>query len=46
MTIWALATDLAIWTLIAGSLAIFGWFLVEVWRLMKEDTRRKGLREE
>jgi hypothetical protein len=41
MNIWALATELAIWTLIAGSLAVFGWFLVEVRRLAREDTRRK-----
>jgi hypothetical protein len=43
MSNWALATELAIWTLIAGSLAVFGWFLVEVRRLVKEDDeRRKG----
>jgi hypothetical protein len=36
MNLWALATDVAIWILIAGSLAIFGWFLVEVVRLARE----------
>jgi hypothetical protein len=38
MSIWAVATELAIWTLIAGSLAVFAWFLVEVIRLVKKDT--------
>lgn len=35
---WTLATDVAIWTLILGSLAVFGWFLAEVARLAR---RRK-----
>lgn len=30
---WALATDVAIWTLILGSVLVFGWFLLEVARL-------------
>lgn len=30
---WAVATDLAIWTLILGSVAVFVWFLAEVLRL-------------
>lgn len=29
---WAVATDLAIWTLILGSVVVFGWFLTEVLR--------------
>lgn len=33
MSGWALATDLAIWTLIVGSVVVFGWFLIEVARL-------------
>jgi hypothetical protein len=37
MSIWSLATDVAIWTLIVGSLAVFGWFLAEVVRLVRED---------
>jgi hypothetical protein len=39
MSTWTLATELAIWTLIAGSLAVFAWFLVEVWRLMRSEGR-------
>ena len=35
MSGWALATDAAIWTLIGGSLVVFGWFLVEVVRLAR-----------
>jgi hypothetical protein len=38
MSIWAVATEMAIWTLIGGSLAVFAWFLVEVIRLAKADT--------
>jgi hypothetical protein len=34
---WALATELAIWTLIVGSLAVFVWFLLEVVRLVKAE---------
>lgn len=41
MTLWAAATEVAIWTLIAGSLAVFGWFLAEVARLVREDTARR-----
>jgi hypothetical protein len=37
VTIWTLATELAIWTLIAGSLAVFAWFLLEVVRLVKAE---------
>lgn len=37
MTIWTLATELAIWTLIVGSLAVFAWFLMEVVRLVKAE---------
>jgi hypothetical protein len=37
VTIWALATELAIWTLIVGSLAVFAWFLLEVVRLVKAE---------
>jgi hypothetical protein len=33
MSIWAIATEVAIWTLIVGSVAVFGWFLAEVARL-------------
>lgn len=40
MISWALATELAIWTLIAGSLAVFAWFLVEVARLIRAKTDR------
>jgi hypothetical protein len=40
MNRWALATDVAIWILIAGSLGIFGWFLVEVVRLARERSGR------
>jgi hypothetical protein len=32
---WQLATDVAIWTLILGSMGIFGWFLSEVVRLSR-----------
>jgi hypothetical protein len=39
MSVWALATDVAIWTLIAGSLAVFGWFLAEVTRLVRAEQR-------
>jgi hypothetical protein len=35
MNVWSVATQLAIWTLIAGSLIVFGWFLVEVIRLAR-----------
>jgi hypothetical protein len=41
MNPWALATEVAIWTLILGSLGIFGWFLVEVVRLARDEVRRK-----
>jgi hypothetical protein len=37
MSIWVIATDLAIWTLIVGPLAVFAWFLLEVWRLVKAE---------
>ena len=33
MSGWALATDLAIWILIVGSVVVFGWFLLEVARM-------------
>jgi hypothetical protein len=36
MSIWSIATDVAIWTLIAGSLAVFVWFLTEVVRLSRD----------
>lgn len=39
MSGWALATDLAIWTLILGSVAVFGWFLAEVARLAGRSGR-------
>jgi hypothetical protein len=39
MTVWTLATGVAIWTLIAGSLAVFGWFLAEVTRLVRAEQR-------
>jgi hypothetical protein len=39
MSTWTLATDLAIWTLIVGSLAVFAWFLVEVLRLVRSEGR-------
>lgn len=29
---WAVATELAIWTLILGAAGVFGWFLVEIFR--------------
>lgn len=41
MNLWALATDVAIWILIAGSLGIFGWFLVEVVRLARARLARE-----
>jgi phage protein U len=41
MNLWALATDIAIWILIAGSLGIFGWFLVEVIRLARTRLARE-----
>jgi hypothetical protein len=41
MNVWALATHVAIWILIAGSLAIFTWFLVEVMRLAQERLARE-----
>jgi hypothetical protein len=37
VTIWTLATELAIWTLIVGSLTVFAWFLLEVIRLAQEE---------
>lgn len=30
MSGWAVATDVAIWTLILGSSAVFAWFLAEL----------------
>lgn len=39
MSGWALATELAIWTLILGSVAVFGWFLAEVARLARRPER-------
>jgi len=41
MSLWAWATDLAIWVLIGGSLGIFGWFLIEVRRLLRERLARE-----
>lgn len=40
MSGWALATHVAVWVLIVGSLAVFGWFLAEVVRLARK--RRRG----
>jgi len=40
VSIWSIATSAAIWVLIAGSLAVFAWFLVEVVRLVRADTAR------
>lgn len=37
MTLWALATEAAIWILIVGSLLVFGWFLTEVVRLVRRE---------
>lgn len=34
---WAWATEIAIWTLIVGSLVVFGWFLIEVIRLARRN---------
>lgn len=42
MSVWALATDLAIVVLIAGSLAVFAWFLTEVVRLVREEKAAEG----
>lgn len=39
MSAWALATELAIWTLILGSVTVFGWFLAEVVRLARRRSR-------
>jgi hypothetical protein len=41
VSVWAAATEVAIWTLILGSLAVFGWFLVEVARLARSDRDRR-----
>jgi hypothetical protein len=45
MTIWTLATELAIWTLIVGSLAVFAWFLLEVVRLVKAEVAEEVAEE-
>lgn len=42
MNPWALATDVAIWILIGGSLAVFGWFLLEVGRLARGGKEQGG----
>jgi hypothetical protein len=42
VTIWTLATELAIWTLIVGSLAVFAWFLLEVVRLVKAEVAEEA----
>lgn len=36
---WSIATEVAIWVLIGGSVIVFGWFLAEVVRLARR--RRK-----
>jgi hypothetical protein len=36
---WALATHVAIWTLIVGSVAVFAWFLSEAIRLTTRGRR-------
>jgi hypothetical protein len=41
MNLWTLATDVAIWVLIAGSLGVFAWFLVEVVRLVRARLERE-----
>lgn len=41
MSGWAIATHVAIWILIGGSLAVFAWFLVEVRRLARRRARRR-----
>lgn len=40
MSGWQLATDVAVWILIAGSIGVFAWFLVEVVRLGRRGRRR------
>ena len=40
MSIWAWATHAAIWTLIIGSVAVFGWFLVEIARIAQRRRNR------
>lgn len=42
MNIWTIATGAAIWTLIAGSLAVFGWFLVGVLRLVRAGAAHRA----
>lgn len=39
MSGWAVATGLAVWILILGSVAVFGWFLAEVARLARRRKR-------
>ena len=39
MSAWEWATEIAIWTLIIGSLLVFGWFLAEVIRLARRRSR-------
>ncbi|MBW3553527.1 MAG: hypothetical protein KY466_08455 [Gemmatimonadetes bacterium] len=46
MSGWALATEVAIWTLILGSAAVFGWFLAEVARLARRRDRPSADRGE
>jgi hypothetical protein len=45
VTTWTLATELAIWTLIVGSLAVFAWFLLEVVRLAKAEVAEEGVED-
>ena len=40
MSGWSLATSVAIWTLILGSVSVFAWFLAEVVRLARRRSRR------
>ena len=40
MNPWDLATHAAVWILIGGSSAVFGWFLVEVIRMARSGGRR------
>ena len=44
MSGWELGTRIAIGVLLAGSIAVFGWFLRDALRLLRQRTRRDGAR--
>lgn len=46
MSAWGVATAIAIWTLLIGSVAVFAWFLAEVIRIARRrrDRQRRSRR--